>query len=67
MESTLLCFRYIMPSFGDYRANVWLYLCVAVSFATVPYLVDTQEWGLHILINNIDMDLKYLHTGIMGD
>ena len=44
---------------------VWLLvcLCVTVSCAIVPYLVDTQECGLHLLFNNIDIDLKYyLHT-----
>ena len=46
----------------------YLCVCVAVSFATVPYLVDTQEWGLHILITNIDIDLKYhLPTGVIRD
>ena len=61
-----------MLSFVNYRVNVWLYLvtcvCVTVYYAIVPYLGDTQEWGLHILINNIDLNLKYyLHTGVMRD
>ena len=48
----------------------WLlvWLCVTVPHAIVPYEVDTQEWSLHILFNNIDIDLKcYLHSGIMSD
>ena len=49
---------------------VWLLvrLSVTMPYAIVPYLVDTQEWGLHMLFTNIDFDLKYyLHTGIMRD
>ena len=48
---------------------MWLCLVTCtVPYAIVPYLVHTQELGLHILFNNIDIDLKYyLHTGIMGD
>ena len=39
-----------------------------MSDAIFNYLVDMQEWGLHILFNNIDISLKYhLHTGIMRD
>ena len=49
---------------------VWLLvcLCVTLPYSIVPYPVDKQEWGLHILFNNIDKDVKYyLHTGIMRD
>ena len=49
---------------------VWLFVClgVTVSCATVPYFVNTQEWGLHILFNNIGIDLTYhLNTDIMRD
>ena len=62
-----------MFSFGNYGLNVLLCLvtCLFVcnrSYAIVPYLVDTREWGLHMLINNIDIDLiYYLHTGVMRD
>ena len=71
MESTLyvfvtFCFRLVTI---EYMCGfMWLLvcLCVTVSYAIVPYLVDTQECGLHILINTIDIDLKYyLHTSVM--
>ena len=56
-----------MLSFGNCRVNVWLCLVtcvfVTVPYDIVPYLVDTQVWGLHILFNINDINLKYyLHT-----
>ena len=63
-----------MLSSGNYRVNVWLYVvtcvfvCNSVLCHSTLLMVDTQEWGLHILINNFDINLKYYsHTGAMRD
>ena len=29
-----------------------------MSYDIVPYSIDTKEWGLHMLFNNIVVDLK---------
>ena len=62
-----------MLLFRNYAVSVWLclvtcmFVCKSAS-AIVPYLVDTQDWSLHILFYNIDIDLNYyLHIGIMRD
>ena len=72
IESTLyvavtLCF--LLLTMQCLCGCVWLLvcLCVTVPYTIVSYLVHTPEWGLHILFNNIDIDLNYyLHTGTMG-